>query len=321
MLCEFPRQGYTEGHVNVRGARVHYLHAGSGRPLLLIHGLVGSSANWRRNIDALAKDASVYAIDMVNMGESERIAGIDAGLEATADRIVACMDALGLAQADFAAHSHGGAVVLMLAARHPERVRSLILFAPANPFSDFRDSMVRFCNTPPGRLAAYAVPYLPRQVQRIGLGRMYGDPARISEGDLQAYTDGLRVQGTVRHILEIVRGWFREMAKLKIVLPQVASIPTLLVWGCRDRAVDPASAMQLQRVLWQSELRIVRGGGHIVFEEMAEQSNRLMLDWLRRDLTSHPLSAGAVEYYATRVPRARRRPTSVPAPAKTSAAV
>jgi pimeloyl-ACP methyl ester carboxylesterase len=129
-----PQPGYKEAFVDVVGTRVRYLHAGSGRPILLIHGLVGSSAKWRNNIDALAQHASVYAIDLLNMGKSQWVPGLDAGLRATAKRIVAVMDALDLAEADFVAHSHGGAVALMLTALHPRRVRSLILFAPANPY-------------------------------------------------------------------------------------------------------------------------------------------------------------------------------------------
>src|ERR1700728_2783961 len=132
MMQETSQPGYEEAFVDVFGARVYYLHAGSGRPMLLIHGLVGSSANWRNNIEALSQHASVYAIDLVNMGKSQRVGGLDAGLRATAKRIVAVMDALHMPEADIAAHSHGGAVALMLAALFPRCVRTLILFAPAN---------------------------------------------------------------------------------------------------------------------------------------------------------------------------------------------
>ena len=98
MQQEATQPGYEGAFVEVAGARVHYLQAGSGKPMLLIHGLVGSSANWRYNLDALAQHASVYAIDLVNMGKSQRVEGLDATLRATANRIVAIMDALGLAQ-------------------------------------------------------------------------------------------------------------------------------------------------------------------------------------------------------------------------------
>jgi pimeloyl-ACP methyl ester carboxylesterase len=293
---------FEEASIHVLGARVHYLHAGSGRPMLLIHGLVGSSANWRRNIEVLSRSASVYAIDLVNMGRSQRISGLDASLEATADQVAATMDALGLDQADIAGHSHGGAVSLMLAARHPQRVRSLILFAPANPFSYLGDFLVRVYTTPVGRLAARLGPYLPRRIHAIALARMYGDPARIAEDTLPTYIGALRIRGTVPHILSIVRRWFADMAKLKAALPRVASIPTLLVWGDRDRAVDPASAVPLQRILRNSELYIVPGGGHVLFDEMPEEANRLMLNWLSRDS-----SASAASIADQDTPTARRR--------------
>jgi len=80
MTQETPQPGYEEAFVDVAGARMYYLRAGSGRPMLLIHGLIGSSATWRNNIDALAQHASVYAIDLVNMGKSQRVGGLDAGL-------------------------------------------------------------------------------------------------------------------------------------------------------------------------------------------------------------------------------------------------
>jgi len=279
--------------VDVSGTRVHCLHAGSGRPLVLIHGLVGSTENWRGNIGALAPHASVYAIDLVNMGKSQRIAGLDAGLEATADRVAECMDALGLAQADIAGHSHGGSVALLLAARHPDRVRTLILFAPANPFSAMADSLVRLYSSPLGGLMASWASYLPAPMQLVALGRMFGDPARIPDGCLEGYVDGLRVPGTVGHVVRILRAWFKDMAKLKAALPWVAAVPTLLLWGDCDCAVDPASAVRLQRALPRSELRILRGGGHILFEEMPQESNRLMLDWLRREQPSRQTAACA----------------------------
>src|SRR5580658_741442 len=196
MMQETSQPGYEEAFVDVFGARVYYLHAGSGRPMLLIHGLVGSSANWRNNIDALAQHASVYAIDLVNMGKSQRIDGLDAGLKATANRIVKVMDALGLAAADIVAHSHGGAIALMLAALHPQRVRRLILFAPANPYCRSADPIVRTYSTPWGGFLAAALPYLPTPIQRIALGEMFGGSDRVADSCLEEIVDRLRNRDT-----------------------------------------------------------------------------------------------------------------------------
>jgi len=286
MKQETTQPGYEEAFVDVVGARVRYLHAGSGRPMLLIHGLVGSSANWRNNIDALAQNASVYAIDLVNMGKSQRVAGLDAGLRAIANRIVAVMDALDLPEADFVAHSHGGAVALMLAALHPRRVRTLILFAPANPYSRSSDLMVRVYSTPWGGFLAWMLPYLPTPIQRIALGEMYGGPDRVVESCLQEIVDGLRSPATLRHVLCIIRCWSTDMAKLKAALRRVKRIPTLLVWGDRDCTVSLSSAVKLKRKLRGSELIVLQGGGHSVFEETPAEANRIMLEWLG----SHSLS-------------------------------
>jgi len=287
MQQETPQVRYEESFVDVAGARVHYLHAGSGSPMLLIHGMVGSSDNWRGNIDALAQHASVYAIDLVNMGKSQRIGGLDAGLMATANRIVAIMDALHIADADIVAHSHGGAVALMLAAIHPRRVRRLILFAPANPYSRSSDMMVRVYSTRWGAFLAWMLPYLPAPIQRIALGEMYGGANRVLDRCLREIADSLRNPGTLRHVLSIIRSWFVEMAKLKSAIRRVRRIPTLLVWGNQDYTVSLSSGIKLRRVLRPCNLVVVPGCGHSVFEERPEEANRIMLEWLAR----HPLPA------------------------------
>jgi 4,5:9,10-diseco-3-hydroxy-5,9,17-trioxoandrosta-1(10),2-diene-4-oate hydrolase len=269
-----------EAFVLVDGAKVHYQRAGCGRPLLLLHGLVGSARNWRQNISFLSRDASVYAVDLFNMGESERVPGLDAGLEATADRLATFMDALGLAEADIAGHSHGGAVAMMFAARHPNRVRSLILFAPANPFCDLGRQLIRFYQTRFGIWLARKMPVLPRMLKATALSRMYGDPSRVSAGSLEGYTDGLHVPGTMDHILKIIERWFVDMGLLRSALPGLTAKPTLLIWGDRDRAVGLPSGRELQRTLPHSRLLVIPGAGHIAFEELPDICNHAMRDWL-----------------------------------------
>jgi pimeloyl-ACP methyl ester carboxylesterase len=278
------RINVEEAFVLVGGAKVHYQTAGTGRPLLLLHGLVGSAKNWRQNIRFLSRNASVYAVDLFNMGKSERVPGLDAGLEATADRLAACMDALGLAEADIAGHSHGGAVAMMFAARHPDRVRSLILFAPANPFCNLGHPLVRFYRTRFGIWFARQIPFLPRILKATALGKMYGDPSRVSPGALEGYIDGLHIPGTIEHVLQIIGRWFVDMGLLRSALSDLAAKPTLLIWGDRDRAVGLPSGRALQRMLRKSSLLVIPGAGHIAFEERPDICNRAMRDWLLRPL-------------------------------------
>ena len=269
-----------EGFVLVGGVKIHYESAGTGRPLLLLHGLVGSAKNWRKNIAFLAGDSRVYAIDLFNMGESERVPGLDAGLEATADRVVECMDALGLDEVDVAGHSHGGAVAMMLAARHADRVRRLILFAPANPFCDLGHQLIRFYQTRFGVWFARQIPFFPRMLKATALSRMYGDPSRVTEVALDGYIAGLHVPGTIDHVLQIVRRWSVDMGLLQFSLAKLTGKPTLLIWGDRDRAVGLSSGRQLQRILPLSRLIVIPGVGHIPFEEQPDICNKAMRDWL-----------------------------------------
>jgi 4,5:9,10-diseco-3-hydroxy-5,9,17-trioxoandrosta-1(10),2-diene-4-oate hydrolase len=282
-----------EAFVLVGGAKIHYQRAGTGRPLLLLHGLVGSAKNWRRNISFLSRHSSVYAIDLFNMGESERVPGLNAGLEATADRLAASMDALGLDEADIAAHSHGGAVAMMFAARHPDRVRRLILFAPANPFCDLGNQLIRFYQTRFGIWFARLIPFFPRMLKATALSRMYGDPSRISRDALEGYTQGLHIPGTIDHVLQILQCWFVDMGLLRSALTRLTAKPTLLIWGDRDQTVGLNSARELQRTLPQSRLIVLPGVGHIPFEEMPDLCNQAMRDWLVNPAPSESHAPGA----------------------------
>lgn len=294
-----------EGFILVNGVKVHYQRAGSGHPLLLLHGLVGSARNWRQNISFLSRDSTVYAVDLFNMGESERVPGLDAGLEATADRIASCMDALGLRQADVSGHSHGGAVAMMLAARHPHRVRRLILFAPANPFCDLGHQLIRFYQTSFGAWFARQIPFLPRMLKATALSRMYGDPSRVDSAALDGYTAGLHIPGTMDHVLQIVRRWSADMGVLRSRLADLAGKPMLLIWGDRDRAVGLASGRYLQSILPQSRLMVLPGVGHIPFEEQPDICNKAMRDWL-----SGPPPPNSPE--AGRQPRSETHRSSAP---------
>jgi pimeloyl-ACP methyl ester carboxylesterase len=189
------------------------------------------------------------------------------------------MDALGLPDADVAGHSHGGSIAMMLAARHPGRVRRLVLFAPANPFCDLGRPLIRFYRTRFGTWCARRLPLLPRALQRTALSRMYGDPRRVAPGVLEGYTRSLN-NGTVDHVLGIVRNWTADMLSLREALDRLAGLPTLLIWGDRDRAVGVSSGERLAELL-NARLIVLPGVGHIPFSETPDICNRTVGEWLR----------------------------------------
>src|SRR5262249_9768647 len=124
----------NERWVTVEGARMRYLHAGSGDALVLLHGLFGYSFSWRFNMPVLAEHAEVYAPDMLGIGFSDRPPGLNCSLQASAERFLHFLDAAKIASCDLVATSHGGAIA-MAAALQPGRFRRLVLVAPVNPWS------------------------------------------------------------------------------------------------------------------------------------------------------------------------------------------
>jgi 4,5:9,10-diseco-3-hydroxy-5,9,17-trioxoandrosta-1(10),2-diene-4-oate hydrolase len=249
---------------------------------MLLHGVLGTAECWVPVMRTLGLDSTVYALDAVGVGRSERKAGLDAGLHASAERVAAFMRAAGIYKADIVATSHGGAVAMALAMKHPERVRSLVLHAPANPYSNLADPLIHFYGTRLGQWFAHRVAGLPRHLQNLALGRMYGNPALIAKGSLDRYVESLRVPGTVDHVLNVLKRWARDMQSLEEGMSLLHTIPALLIWGTRDRAVSLSSAFRLQQEFDNVQLRIIPGAGHLPYEEVPEVFSAIVSDFLRR---------------------------------------
>jgi pimeloyl-ACP methyl ester carboxylesterase len=282
MLDSFGQIQINKHWVQVLGHQMYCLQAGSGPELILLHGLLGTASTWELTIPRLAEESTVYAVDALGIGESERVPGIDARLEAQADRLIDFMDESNIGAADFLATSHGGAVALTLSAKYPHRVRNLLLHAPANPFSDLTDSLINFYLSGLGTWFAHRIATLPASMQSLALGRMYGDPTQILDGAAAKYFDSLRVPGTVDHVLNMLRTWFDDMARLERALAHVRQIPALLLWGDRDRAVSLDSARILRQCFDRVEFEILPGTGHLPYEECPEALTRLVNSFLIR---------------------------------------
>lgn len=102
-----------------------YLGGAGDPPIVILHGMLGSSRNWQTAGRELASGRRVLAVDLRNHGQSPHVPGMAYG-EMMAD-VLAWMAAQGIARADFIGHSMGGKVAMLLACRHPERVSRLVV--------------------------------------------------------------------------------------------------------------------------------------------------------------------------------------------------
>lgn len=270
-----------EFFIELGGVRVRYLRAGSGPPLLLIHGLLGYSFCWRCNFAELGRHFDVIAPDLPGIGFSQRVMGIDCSVGAAARRMLRLLDALGIGQAHVLGNSHGGAIATAMAAMHPERVRKLVLVAPVNPWSKQRQWLISLVASRAGGVLFPAVWMVLKRVHRYALERMYGDVRRIAPGTLEGYDAGAAQPGTREHLLGILRCWNSDQRELEHWY-RSNRVPALLLWGDRDRAVLPSSAHRVQQALPNAELVTLPGVGHLPQEEAPDEFHRIVLEFLSR---------------------------------------
>ena len=116
--------------VRTREGRIATMEAGTGRPVLMLHGLGGTKISFLPTVAALAPDHRTIAMDAPGFGDSDKpIGSYDPAFMAR--WAVALLDSLGIEKADVLGHSMGGRIALELGMRHPDRVSGLMLMTPS----------------------------------------------------------------------------------------------------------------------------------------------------------------------------------------------
>ncbi len=288
------REGVEECWMDCDGSRMRYLRAGSGPALILLHGLLAYSFSWRYALPALAPYATVYAPDFLGAGFSDRPRGMDHSMRASANLVLRFVENLGLASFDLLGTSRGGAVAMAAAAecmssrRCGARLRRLVLVCPVNPYSPHGNWLAPFFGTRLGALLfrsgiarmPFLFPYLH--------ARMYADRGKIPAGTLDGYKAPLAIPGFYDHALSIVRTWTSDLQELRALLPTLAPIPTLLMWGSKDRAVYFSSMERLARHFEKVQTSVFPGVGHVPYEECPEEFNRQLINFLTLPENSVP---------------------------------
>lgn len=278
----------------IDGIRWRYLYAGRGPALLLVHGVTAYSFSWRFVIRELARRYSVYAVDLPGCGFSQRSETLPGTLASDAEHLLSFMDHFGLEEFDVLGTSRGGGAAIALAGMAAERgelhrIRRLVLSAPINPWSRIGFLRIRFLRTVIGRFyLTYLEPRLPF-VGKTFFKRLYGEASRVPADSYAGYEAGWEPAGSLRHLWNIVRSWMEDLKLIESVLPLVKTVPALLLWGDRDVAVEPSSAEELHRRWENSAVVMMNGIGHVPYEEVPEEFNRIALDFLLRD--TPPVSA------------------------------
>ena len=261
--------------VEIDGLSIRYLAAGEGPPLVLLHGAGDNSLDWRWVLPALARKHHVYAPDLPGSPDSARPAADYS--PAFFERFVASyVDALGIGRATFVGNSLGGLVAFRLALSEPTRVTALVLVDSAglgcavNPaFTSVNvpllgEAAIPFWRTAVGAYqrawgrTALLFAHPPGSVPREWLA----EQCRLarSPGYLEAHLTVLRAL--------VDPGGQREVLVVRLPLLE---IPTLIVWGARDRVFPESQAKDAAARLRRGSLAVIPDCGHLPHVECPDR--------------------------------------------------
>lgn len=270
--------GIATHDVIVDGLRIHYVQAGSGSPVVLVHGIAASAVDWHLNVAALAQHFTVTAMDLPGFGESEIPTTPMAMIDAVRF-LDGFLPALKIEAAALIGNSMGGLICAHYAIARPNRVRSLVLVDPAGMA---RDLSIHF------RLLT--IPALGRRFLKpnpnagaLAARGLFADPTRAPAIWM---ADKVRDRGpqAQRHMLHALRsgasifGLRRELIMLDRL--RLLDIPSLVMWGAHDHVV-PAWHLQLVRQRFPSaQTYLFADAGHVPMLECPEEFNRVAIDFL-----------------------------------------
>ncbi len=235
--------------VRVGGYSARYEVAGEGEPVVLVHGLSGSTRWWARNVGVLSEHYRVYLVNLPGFGVG-RLARPRFVLAEASSWLLAWMEAVGLGRAHLVGHSMGGYLCLRLAASRPEVVGRLVLVDPAG--------------MPPDRtLLGHLVPLL--QAARHGSPRFL--PVLVRDA---LYAGPFTLLRAARDLLaEDVRGDLRRI-----------EAPTLLIWGEKDVLIPPSVGDLMLAEIPDSSLLVIEGAGHNPMFDRPDEFDAALLSFL-----------------------------------------
>jgi pimeloyl-ACP methyl ester carboxylesterase len=274
----------------VNGVRLHYVEAGVGPPVLLLHGFPEFWYSWRHQIATLAAAGfRAVAPDLRGYNLSDKPIGVESY---RVDDLVADVADLirhtARGRAVVVGHDWGGAVAWAVAMQHPELVERLVILNAPHPAAFVRELRT------PGQLWKswyiffFQLPRLPEWFLRrrnfAYLERAWRrDPIRpgaFTEEDIRLYKEALARPGALSAALNYYRATFRGGLPRRREFVQPVTAPTLLIWGERDRYLGPRLIEGLEP--WVPKLRIERlpDASHWVQADCPEVVNRLLIEFL-----------------------------------------
>jgi pimeloyl-ACP methyl ester carboxylesterase len=253
--------------IDVQGMHVHLRDEGPRTdpvPIVLLHGTSSSLHTWDGWAQELKSNRRVIRFDLPGFGLTGPSADGDYRIESYVRFVAAMLDQLGVSRCVIAGNSFGGQVAWETALAHPERIEKLILVDAAGyPFQSrsipigFRIARIPVLN----RLMEFT---LPRRLVESSVRNVYGDPGKVTTKLVDRYFELTLREGNRR---ALVKRFEQAPAGLHADRIAALKLPTLILWGGRDRLIPPADAENFHRDIAGSRLIVFDRLGHVPQEE------------------------------------------------------
>ncbi len=263
--------------IELDGKSTHYIEKGAGEPIILLHGFFFDTYMWQKNIDALAEQFKVYALDWWGFGYSTR-EPLDYGYPLYTSQLLAFMDALEIPKASLVGQSMGGGVTINFTIAHRERVDKIVLVDAAglpNPLP----IMGRISNLPLVGELMYSVNNNLLRKTALGTSFLHNKHL-ITDDYFETVTRFHKIKGTNKVMLEVTRRQFFDTLTTEIHQLGDLNVPTLIIWGREEKAIPLATGQKMHQILKGSRLEIFDQAGHCPQDDQPDLFNQMALDFL-----------------------------------------
>jgi pimeloyl-ACP methyl ester carboxylesterase len=277
-----------------------------------VHGLGGASTNWTDLAALLAVRFDGWALDLPGFGRSQPP---PRGRYSVRGHTTAVIDVLehvrelpGAAEGQpvhLLGNSLGGLVSVLVAARRPDLVASLTLVSPAMPvyrvppaFS--RALLLLLLPGIPSLAERQIAGIAPEQHVRAMVQMCFGDPSRVPRARIEQAVQEMRDRAEqpwadralTRSMRGLIRSYLRVGSTSAWRMARSLRMPTLVLWGDRDKLVDPVLAPRLASAIPDAGLHMLEGVGHVAMLEAPELTARAVLGLVEgRDVPTSPAAA------------------------------
>lgn len=258
------------------GVRLHYLEAGTGTPVVCIHGLGLNTGVWRHLMPDLSRRYRTVAYDLRGMGKSEAPGrrGLTHSIDLHADDLEGLLDGLGIEKAAMVAHAYGAFASMRLAMTRPDRVSAMVVVNTSARMEEPGISQGLY-------RAARAELDGMEPLLDVAMSRWFVESFHRERPEaMQFYREMLAATPPLGYAASA-----RELANLDL-RPGLGQIqcPTLAIAGELDWSTPPAQHQIIADGIPGGRLAIVRDASHTVPEEQPEEFARLALEFLAREL-------------------------------------